>query len=128
MKTTVTVTDAPRKRKGSLAAKTKQMDWLFSWVIRMHPCAICGGSLADGFNPRYPGKSVTLHHSIGSREVDDWENLEYVAGMVLCHSECHRRYHLTKRHAENGKNVNNAELDKMESRIKNTVQQQRMGI
>ena len=86
------------RRKGSVTSKVKQLDWIMQFIIRMNPCAICGGSLADGYNPRYPGKSITLHHSIGSREVDDWENLEYVAGMVLCHSACHKSYHLKRRH------------------------------
>ena len=123
MKTTVTVT-APRKRKGSLAAKVKQMDWIFTWLVRTQPCAICNGSLAEDFNPRYPGKSITLHHSTGSREVDDWDNLEYVAGMVLCHSTCHRSYHLKKRHAENGKAVDAVELAKMEMNIAKRVLEQ----
>ena len=127
MKTTVTLAgeSAPRKRKGSLAAKTKHQDWIFTWLVRTQPCAICNGSLAEGFNPRYPGRSVTLHHSMGSREVDDWDNLQYVAGMVLCHSSCHRSYHFKRRHAESGKNVNLVELASMEANIAAAVQRQR---
>lgn len=127
MKTTVTLEgSAPRKRKGSLAAKVKQLDWIFAWLVRTQPCAICNGSLAIDFNPRYPGKSLTLHHSVGHREIDDWDNLPYVAGMVLCHSSCHRSYHLKKRHAENGKNVETATLAVMEANIAKAVQRQQM--
>jgi hypothetical protein len=128
MKTTVTVVDEAtsisRKRKGSLSAKTKHYDWIFTWLVRTQPCAICNGSLAEDFNPRYPGKSITLHHRLGHREIDDWTNLEYVSNMVLCHSECHRRYHLTKRHAESGKNVNVAALEVWEKNINTAVQRQ----
>lgn len=125
MKTTVTLEgSAPRKRKGSLAAKTKHYDWIFAWVVRTQPCAICNGLLAVDFNPRYPGKTVTLHHTEGHREVDDWENLQYVAGMVLCHSSCHRSYHLKKRHAENGKSVDSAGLAVMEANIAKAVNRQ----
>lgn len=125
MKTTVTLEgSAPRKRKGSLAAKTKHYDWIFAWLVRTQPCAICNGSLAIDFNPRYPGKSVTLHHNQGHREIDDWDNLPYVANMVLCHSSCHRSYHLKKRHAENGKNVDSATLAVMEANIAKAVQRQ----
>ena len=112
------------KRRGSLKAKTKHYDWIFTWLVRTQPCAICSGSLAEDFNPRYPGKSITLHHSTGSREVDDWDNLEYVAGMVLCHSTCHRSYHLKKRHAKNGKAVDAVELAKMEMNIAKRVLEQ----
>jgi hypothetical protein len=125
MKTTVTLEgSAPRKRKGSLAAKTKHYDWIFAWVVRTQPCAICNGSLAIDFNPRYPGKTITLHHRLGHREIDDWSNLEYVSNMVLCHSECHRRYHLTKRHAEAGKNVDMVMLEMWEENINNAVRRQ----
>ena len=113
------------RRKGSVTSKVKQLDWIMQFVIRMHPCAICGGSLAEGYNPRYPGKSITLHHTLGSREVDDWENLEYVAGMVLCHSSCHKSYHLKKRHAEAGKNVEVGELALMEANIRKVTKSQR---
>jgi len=106
------------RRKGSVTSKVKQLDW------RMNPCAICGGSLADGYNPRYPGKSITLHHQTGHREIDDWTNLVYVSNMVLCHSECHKRYHLTKRHAESGKNVDATALKTWEKSIKNAVRRQ----
>jgi len=112
------------RRKGSVTSKVKQLDWLMQWIIRMNPCAICGGSLAEGYNPRYPGKSITLHHSIGHREIDDWENLQYVAGMVLCHSSCHKSYHLKKRHAEAGKNVEASELALMEANISKITKRQ----
>jgi hypothetical protein len=105
------------RRKGSVASKVKQLDWLMQFIVRMNPCAICGRSLAEGFNPRYPGKSITLHHTKGSREVDDWENLEYVAGMVLCHSSCHKSYHLKLRHMEAGKNVDTSEIETMQENI-----------
>lgn len=113
------------RRKGSVSSKVKQLDWIMQFIVRMNPCAICGGSLADGYNPRYPGKSVTLHHSIGSREVDDWENLEYVSGMVLCHSTCHKSYHLKRRHMDAGKDVNVDEVAIMESNIAKIVKKQR---
>jgi hypothetical protein len=113
------------RRKGSMSAAHRQNTWIMQWVIRMHPCAICGGSLAEDFDPRYPGKSITIHHSQGSREVDDWDNLEYVAGMVLCHSSCHRSYHLKRRHMEAGKDVSSDVLNEMEGRINQTVTQQR---
>lgn len=112
------------RRKGSVTSKVKQLDWIMQFIIRMHPCAICGGSLAEGYNPRYPGKSITLHHSIGHREIDDWENLQYVAGMVLCHSSCHKSYHLKKRHAEAGKNVEASELALMEANINKIAKRQ----
>jgi len=105
------------RRKGSVASKVKQLDWLMQFIVRMNPCAICGRSLVEGFNPRYPGKSITLHHTKGSREVDDWENLEYVAGMVLCHSSCHKSYHLKLRHMEAGKNVDTSEIETMQENI-----------
>ena len=113
------------RRNGSKAAAHRQNTWIMQFIIRMNPCAICGGSLADGYNPRYPGKSITLHHSIGSREVDDWENLEYVAGMVLCHSTCHKSYHLKRRHMDAGKDVNVSEVAIMESNIAKVVKKQR---
>lgn len=113
------------RRKGSVSSKVKQLDWIMQFIIRMNPCAICGGSLADGYNPRYPGKSITIHHSIGSREVDDWENLEYVAGMVLCHSTCHKSYHLKRRHMDAGKDVNASDVAIMESNIAKVVKKQR---
>ena len=113
------------RRNGSVSSKVKQLDWIMQFIIRMNPCAICGGSLADGYNPRYPGKSITIHHSIGSREVDDWENLEYVAGMVLCHSTCHKSYHLKRRHMDAGKDVNAGDVAIMESNIAKVVKKQR---
>jgi hypothetical protein len=113
------------KRRGHLAAKVKQLDWIFSWAVRIHPCAICNRSLLDGFDPRYPGKSVTLHHTNGSREEDTWDNLEYVAGMVFCHSKCHRSYHLKRRHAEAGKKVDLASLTRMEDNIRSAVERQK---
>ena len=119
-----TVKKAIVRRKGSAASKIKQLDWLMQFIIRMNPCAICGDSLAKGYNPRYPGKSITLHHTAGSREVDDWDNLEYVAGMVLCPSSCHRKYHLTKRHAESGKAVDKTALVEMERFIAEIANQQ----
>jgi len=118
------------RRKGSVSSKVKQLDWVMQFIIRMNPCAICGGSLAEGYNPRYPGKSITLHHQLGHREIDDWTDMTYVSNMVLCHSECHRRYHLTKRHAESGKNVNVTALETWEENIDNAVRRQlhRMGV
>lgn len=113
------------RRNGSKAAAHRQNTWIMQFIIRMNPCAICGGSLADGYNPRYPGKSITLHHVIGSREVDDWENLEYVAGMVLCHSACHKSYHLKRRHMEAGKDVDAGEIESMEESINRIVTEQR---
>lgn len=113
------------RRKGSVASKVKQLDWIMQFIIRMNPCAICGCSLAEGYNPRYPGKSITLHHSIGSREIDDWDNLEYVAGMVLCHSACHKSYHLKRRHMEAGKTVDVGEVETMEENINRFVTEQR---
>ena len=115
---------AVKKRKGSLAAKVKQLDWIMQFVIRTQPCAICNGSLAEDYNPRYPGKSITLHHQIGHREIDDWSNLEYVSNMVLCHCDCHKSYHLKKRHAENGKNVDLEVLQTMENNIAAAVERQ----
>lgn len=117
-------TPVKRKRKGSVAAKVKQLDWMMQFIVRSQPCAVCNGSLSEGYNPRYPGKSITLHHLLGSREIDDWSNLEYISNMVLCHSECHRRYHLTKRHAEAGKNVDMAMLEMWEENINNVVRRQ----
>ena len=114
-----------KKRKGSLAAKVKQLDWIMQFIVRTQPCAICNGSLAEDYNPRYPGKSITLHHSIGHREIDDWSNVEYVAGMVLCHCDCHKSYHLKKRHAENGKNVDLEVLQTMETNIAAAVERQK---
>jgi len=116
---------AVKKRKGSLAAKVKQLDWIMQFIVRTQPCAICNCSLAEDYNPRYPGKSITLHHSIGHREIDDWSNIEYVAGMVLCHSDCHKSYHLKKRHAENGKNVDLEVLQTMETNIAAAVERQK---
>jgi len=120
----MTTKKAVVRRKGSVSSKVKQLDWFMQFIIRMNPCAICNRSLAEGYNPRYPGKSITLHHQLGRREIDDWTNLEYVSNMVFCHSECHRRYHLTKRHAEAGKNVNVELLDLWEKNIANAVQRQ----
>lgn len=115
------------RRNGSMSAAHRQNTWLLQWVIRMNPCAICCGSLAEDFNPRYPGKSVTLHHFEGHREIDDWDNMECVANMVICHSECHRRYHLTKRHAESGKKVDAGLLLLWETNIANTISRQNPG-
>lgn len=116
---------AVKKRKGSLAAKVKQLDWIMQFIVRTQPCAICNGSLAEDYNPRYPGKSITLHHQIGHREIDDWSNLEYVSNMVLCHCDCHKSYHLKKRHAENGKNVDLEVLQTMENNIAAAVERQK---
>lgn len=118
-------TPVKRKRKGSVAAKVKQLDWMMQFIVRSQPCAVCNGSLSEGYNSRYPGKSITLHHTDGSREVDDWTDGVYVAGMVLCHKTCHRSYHLKKRHAENGKNVDATELAAMEKNIAKAVRRQR---
>ena len=116
---------AVKKRKGSLAAKVKQLDWIMQFIVRTQPCAICNGSLAEDYNPRYPGKSITLHHQIGHREIDDWSNLEYVSNMVLCHSDCHKSYHLKKRHAENGKTGDLEVLQTMEKNIAAAVERQK---
>ena len=96
-----------------------------AWVVRTIPCAVCGKSLAEGYNPRYPGKCITLHHSEGNRESDRWEDALYVAGMVLCHSSCHRAYHLCKRHAEAGRNTDQSALTRMEKNIARAVSRQR---
>lgn len=85
-------------------------------MTRVFPCSICGNSLNDGYDPRYPGKTVTLHHTEGSREEDRWDDLEYVTKMVPCHSSCHRSYHLSLRHKAAGKNVG-ANLEVMEANI-----------
>ena len=94
------------------------------------PCAICGESLAEGYNKREPGQSITLHHTEGSREEDRWDDPDYVTKMVPCHKTCHRSYHLSKQHMENGKNVDRAKLAWMERNIRNTVrqQQERLGL
>lgn len=117
-------THVRQTRRGSVAAAHRQNTWIMNWLVRTQPCAICGGSLLDGYNPRYPGKSLTLHHTQGSREVDRWDDPSYVANMVLAHKTCHRSYHLKVRHAEAGRNVNTEELDKMEHSIKLAVKRQ----
>lgn len=103
-------------RRGSLAPKARQLGWIMEWFTRVFPCGICGLSLNEGYDPRYPGKTVTLHHTEGSREEDRWDDLEYVSKMVPCHSKCHRSYHLLKRHKESGKMLN-ADLDAMEANL-----------
>jgi hypothetical protein len=113
-----------KKRKGSLAAKAKHLDWIMAWLVRTQPCAICGKSLLEGYNPRYPGKCITLHHNLGSREVDEWDNPEYVAHMVLCHKTCHRSYHMSKRHSAAGRAANITKLSAQEELIAKVVRRQ----
>lgn len=113
-----------KKRKGSLAAKVKHLDWIMSWLVRTQPCAVCGGSLLDGFNPRYPGKCVTLHHTEGNREEDRWDDPSYVANMVIAHKRCHRSYHLKARHKQDGKRTNLEVLADMEGSISRTAARQ----
>jgi hypothetical protein len=90
------------------------------WMTRVFPCSICGNPLNDGYDPRYPGKTVTLHHTEGSREEDRWNDLGYVAKMVPCHSSCHRSYHLSLRHKAAGKKVG-VNLEAMEANIQKAL-------
>lgn len=115
---------ATTKRRGSASAAHRQNTWFMRWMVALNNCAICGGSLAEGWNPRYPGKSITLHHTLGNREEDRWDDPEYVAHMIPCHSSCHRSYHLRRRHAEAGKNVDMTELAVMEQNIRLAVERQ----
>lgn len=104
--------------------KVRQLDWIMSWLVRVTPCAVCAQSMAKDYDNRNPGKSVTLHHTEGSREEDNWDDLDYVAKMVLCHVSCHRSYHLTKRHMASGKKVDVAAVNKMEENIAAAVNRQ----
>jgi len=122
MKTTKTAQG--KKRVQPVRRKVRQLDWVMQFITATTPCAICGESLSKGYDKRNPGQSITLHHTEGSREVDDWDNLAYVKKMVLCHKTCHRSYHLTKSHAEAGKNANLSELARMEQNIKKTLKKQ----
>lgn len=90
--------------------KVKQLDWIMQWMIRTHECAFCALPLLEGYNKREPGKSITLHHTEGCREEDRWDDFDYVRKMVPAHKTCHRSYHLLKRHAEEGKNVDTKKL------------------
>lgn len=116
---------AAKKRILPVRRKVKHLDWIMKFVIRIHKCAICGGSLVEGYDARDPGKSITLHHTEGNREIDNWDDLDYVSNMVLCHSSCHRSYHLSKRHAEAGKNADTKTLRNMEKTIKKTLRKQK---
>jgi hypothetical protein len=112
------------KRVQPIRRKVRHLDWVMAWMVRIHPCAICGKSLSEGYNPRDPGKSITLHHTEGSREIDNWDDPDYVAKMVPSHKTCHRSYHLTKRHVEEGKNGDVAKLAKMEANIVKALKRQ----
>jgi len=113
-----------KKRLQPVRRKVRQLDWITTWLVRVMPCAVCGKSLADDYDSRNPGKSVTLHHTEGSREEDNWNNADYVAKMVLCHVSCHRSYHLKKRHKESGKKVDVTVLNQMETNIQTAVARQ----
>ena len=104
--------------------KVKHLDWMMMFITRVTPCAICGKPLNDGYDKRNPGKSITLHHTSGAREVDDWDNPEYVRKMVLAHVTCHRSYHLSKRHAEDGKSIDVKKMREMEKNIAKTLKKQ----
>lgn len=119
-----TVTGKKKSRVKPVRRKVRQLDWIMQWVIRMFDCSLCGKSLVDGYDKRNPGKSITLHHTEGSREEDNWEDLEYVRKMVPCHKSCHRSYHLTKRHLEDGKNANVAKLEVMEQKLQTNLKAQ----
>jgi len=110
-----------KRRIQPVRRKVKQLDWIMQWLTRVCGCAICGKSLSVGYDKRNPGQSVTLHHTEGSREEDNWDDLEYVKRMVPCHKTCHRSYHLTKRHADEGKNVDREKLAAMEKMISRAV-------
>jgi hypothetical protein len=120
-----TGTKTTKKRKGSLAAKAKHLDWIMAWLVRTQPCAICGKSLLEGYNPRYPGKCITLHHTEGGREEDRWDDPAYVANMVIAHKSCHRSYHLKTRHAADGKNTSLEVIAAMEGSIKKATTRQK---
>ncbi len=108
--------------------KVKQLDWIMAWVVRTHDCAFCARPLLEGYNPRDPGKCITLHHTSGSREVDDWDNPAYVRKMVLAHKTCHRSYHLTQRHVANGKNGDTAKLAVMERNMAKALRKNMFGV
>ena len=112
------------KRIQPVRRKVRQLDWIMQWFIRTHDCAICAEPLLKGYDKRNPGQSITLHHTEGGRETDDWDNMAYVAKMVPCHKTCHRSYHLSLRHSSEGKNVDHAKLARMEANIQNTVKEQ----
>ena len=114
------------KRLQPVRRKVKHLDWIMKWMVRTHDCAICGCPLIDDFDPRNPGKSITLHHTEGSREEDRWEDFGYVANMVICHSACHRSYHLTLRHKEQGKKHNAEKLKLYERNIRKALKKQKV--
>jgi hypothetical protein len=94
-----------KQRHSNTSRKVRQLDWIFAWLVRTHNCCFCNKPLVEGYNPREPGKCVTLHHSAGSREEDRWDDLEYVSGMLPAHSSCHRAFHLRDRLMASGKKV-----------------------
>jgi hypothetical protein len=113
-----------KKRVQPVRRKVKHLDWIVRWLVRTHDCAICGEPLVNDFDPRNPGKSITLHHTEGSREEDRWEDFGYVKGMVICHSTCHRSFHLTLRHKESGKNYDKKKLALYERNIRKALRKQ----
>ena len=113
-----------KRRVQPVRRKVRQLDWIMMWFVRTHNCALCDKPLVHGYDKRNPGKSVTLHHTEGSREEDNWDDMEYVAKMVPCHKSCHRSYHLTKRHYENGKNADFSKLNAMEANIEKFLSRQ----
>lgn len=113
-----------KNRVQPIRRKVRQLDWIMAWVVRTQDCAFCGESLAIGYNKRDPGQSITLHHTEGSREEDRWDDPEYVAKMVPAHKTCHRSYHLSARHAAEGKNVDMVKLARMEANVSKTLRKQ----
>jgi len=112
------------KRIQPVRRKVRQLDWIMQWFIRTHDCAICAESLLNGYDKRNPGKSITLHHTEGGRETDDWTDMVYVAKMVPCHKSCHRSYHLSLRHSSEGKNVDSKKLAWMQANINKALKLQ----
>lgn len=110
-----------KKRVQPIRRKVRQLDWVMQWFTATHSCAICDIPLSVGYNKRNPGKSVTLHHTEGSREEDRWDDPEYVAKMVPCHVSCHRSYHLSKRHEAEGKKVPAGKIARMEENIQKAL-------
>ena len=118
-------TDTDKKsRLGSRNRKIKCLDWVMQWFTATHDCAFCGIPLSEGYNPRDPGKCITLHHTEGSREEDRWDDIAYVSKMVPAHSTCHRSYHLTLKHKVAGKNYNKAALENMEANLTKVLNKQ----
>ncbi len=105
------------KRVLPVRRKVKQLDWIMAWFVRVFPCAFCGRPLSEGYNPRDPGKCITLHHTEGCREEDDWDDIEYVKKMVPAHCSCHREYHQRLRLSEAGRNVNMDALRRMQKSV-----------